>query len=121
MDPKIYADRGNGFDEAGSISLKHVGTCIYSISVSEPGRVSRIRIDPCSSEERFRYWAKFAWNEADQAILLRQAKQDAQGAASIFDVVIDGNPERRTRRKSEKNVAEHFASVVRLAERTRCV
>jgi GT2 family glycosyltransferase len=118
LDPKIYADRGNGFDEAGSISLKHVGTCIYSISVSEPGRVSRIRIDPCSSEERFRYWAKFAWNEADQAILLRQAKQDAQGAASIFDVVIDGNPERRTRRKSEKNVAEHFASVVRLAERT---
>jgi O-antigen biosynthesis protein len=118
LDPKIYADRGNGFDEAAAISLNHAGTCIYSISVSEPRRVARIRIDPCSSEERFRYWAKCAWNEADLAILLHQAKHDAQGAASIFDVVIDGNRETRTRRRPEKNIAEHFASVVRLAERT---
>jgi GT2 family glycosyltransferase len=116
LDPKIYADRGNGFDEAGSISLTHSGTCIYSISVSEPRGVARIRIDPCStSEERFRYWAKCAWNEANLAILLHQAKQDAQGAASIVDVVIDGTPERRTRRK---NVAQHFDVVVRLAQRT---
>ena len=78
LDPKIYTDRGNGFDEAGSISLTHTGTCIYSISISEPRRVARIRIDPCSSEERFRYWAKFAWNEADLAILLKQAKQGAE-------------------------------------------
>jgi GT2 family glycosyltransferase len=118
LDPKIYADRGNGFDEAGSISLKHSGTCIYSINVSEPYRVSRIRIDPCSSEERFRFWAKCAWNDEDLAALLQQAKNDAQGASSIFDVIIDGNSEQRTRRKLEKNVAEHLASVVQLAART---
>src|SRR5271170_8259349 len=47
LDPKIYADRGNGFDEASSMLLRHAGTCIYSISVSMPRRVSRIRIDPC--------------------------------------------------------------------------
>ena len=50
LDPKLYADRGNGFDEASSISLNHAGTCIYSISVSAPRRVTRIRIDPCSTE-----------------------------------------------------------------------
>ena len=118
LDPKIYVDRGNGFDEGGSIALKHAGTCIYLISVLEPRRVSRIRIDPCSSEKRFRYWAKCAWNVADLGNLLSQAKQDAQGAASIFDVVVDGTPEPRTRRKPDKSVAEHFASVIRLAERT---
>src|SRR3984885_11910012 len=95
LDPKIYVDRGNGFDEAGSISLNHNGTSIYSINVSEPRQVGRIRIDPCStSEERFRYWAKCAWTDADLASLLQQAKQDAQGVTSIFDVVVDGNPER---------------------------
>jgi O-antigen biosynthesis protein len=118
LDPRIYADRGDGLSEAGAISLKHAGTCIYSITVSAPHRVARIRIDPRASEGRFRYWAKVVWNEADLTTLLQQAKQDAQGDASVFDIVIDGTPEKRTRRNPEKNVAEHFASVVRLARRT---
>ncbi|MGA2895116.1 MAG: glycosyltransferase family 2 protein [Xanthobacteraceae bacterium] len=118
IDPKIYADRGNGFTEAGAISPRHAGTCIYSITVSAPYRVARIRIDPRASEGRFRYWAKAAWNESDLAALLQQAREDAAGAVSVFDIVIDGTPEKRKRRNRNKNIAEHFASVVRLAERT---
>ena len=75
LDPKLYADRGNGFDEASSISLQHAGTCIYCITVTSPYRVGRIRIDPCSSEERFRYWAKCAWNEKELADVLAEAKR----------------------------------------------
>lgn len=118
LDPKLYADRGNGFDEASSLSLSHDGICIYSIRVSMPRRVTKIRFDPCSSEDRFRYWAKWAWNEADLAVLLAQAQQQARGTAAICDVVIDGKPEKRTRQTPEKRVAKHFASVVQLAERT---
>jgi GT2 family glycosyltransferase len=118
LDPKIFVDRGNGFNEVTSISLSHAGICIYSISVSTPRRVKGIRIDPCSNEERFRYWIKFAWNKADLAKLLAEAKQDAESTASIYDVVIDGTPEKRKRRNSAIHVAEHFDSVIRLARHT---
>jgi len=118
LDPKIYADRGNGFSEAGAISLRHDGTCIYLITVSAPYRVARIRIDPRASEGAFRYWAKAAWNEADLAMLLQQAKARANGTASVLDVAIHGRPEKHKRRNRDKNISEHFASVVRLAERT---
>jgi len=118
LDPKIYVDRGDGFYEGGSISLNHAGTCIYAIRVSAPRRVGKIRIDPCSSDARFRYWAKCAWNEKDLAILLAKAKRDAEGTASIFDISIEGVRKRRTRRNPTKHIADHFASVVRLAQRT---
>jgi hypothetical protein len=48
LDPKIYADRGNGFDESDAVSLQHANACIYSIAISAPRKVARIRIDPCS-------------------------------------------------------------------------
>lgn len=118
LDPKLYADRGNGFDEASSISLSHSGTCIYSISISPPRRVPRIRIDPCAAEARFCYWAKSAWSEADRAALLAEARRDAAETASIYDVVIDGTPDKRKSRNAVVSVANHFDSVVRLAERT---
>src|ERR1700692_1301248 len=70
LDPKIYVDRGNGFDEGNAVSLMHTGAGIYSISISPPRQVARIRIDPCSCEGRFHYWAKFAWNESDLAELI---------------------------------------------------
>ena len=41
-----------------------------------------------------------------------------EGSASIYDVVIDGSPEKRTTQKPVKRIDEHFASVIRLAERT---
>jgi O-antigen biosynthesis protein len=118
LDPKLYADRGDGFDEASSISLQHVGTCIYCITVTSPYRVAKIRIDPCSSEERFRYWAKRAWNEEELAEVLAEAKREAGGNASVYDVVVDGSPEKRQRRNPQKNVAGHFAAIVALARRT---
>ncbi len=118
LDPKIYADRGNGFDEGDVVSLQHANACIYSIAISPPRKVARIRIDPSSCEGRFRYWVKFAWQDAELGEILEQAKQDSEGKVPIFDVVIDGAPEKRTRRKKTQRVAEHFASVVRLAERT---
>ena len=118
LDPKIYVDRGNGFDEADAIALQHDGACIYSISVTMPRRVRRIRIDPCSGEGRFRYSAGFAWNEVEKAELLAQARRDGGGQASVYDVVIDGAPEKREKRKSAKSVAQHYAAVVALARRT---
>jgi O-antigen biosynthesis protein len=118
LDPKLYADRGSGFDESSSISLQHVGTCIYCITVTSPYRIARIRIDPCSSEELFRYWAKCAWNEEELGEVLAEAKRQADGCSSVYDVVIDGSPEKRERRKTQKNVAEHFAAVVALARST---
>jgi GT2 family glycosyltransferase len=118
LDPKLYADRGNGFDEATAILLQHAGTCIYCITVTSPYRVVRIRVDPCSSEERFRYWAKFPRNEQELAEVLAEAKHEAGGTASVYDVVVDGNPEKRRRRALKKSAAGHFAAVVALARRT---
>jgi len=118
LDPKIYADRGQGFNEGGSIALRHTDACIYSIFLSPPRKVRKLRIDPCSYEGRFRYWAKCAWNEREHAELLAEARQNAPADASIYDVVIDGSREKRVRQKTLKRLDEHFASVVRLAERT---
>jgi O-antigen biosynthesis protein len=118
LDPKIYVDRGNGFDEGDAISLRHADACIYSISVLPPRRVARIRIDPCSTEASFRYWAKCAWSETDRTKLLAQAMQQAEGRASIYDVAIDGSPAKGKRTRPPKRISEHFASVIRLAERT---
>jgi hypothetical protein len=117
LDPKLYADRGNGFDEATAISLQHAGTCFYCITVTSPYRVARIRFDPCSSEERFRYWAKFPRSEKELAEVLAEAKHEAGCTASVYDVVVDGNPEKRRRRALEKSAAGHFAAVVALAHR----
>lgn len=118
LDPKIYFDRGNGFDEINSISPSHSGTCIYLITVAAPGHVSRIRIDPCSGEHHFRYWAECAWNEAERNILLAQVERKARVAASIHDVVFDGTPDTNTRKALAKGVTQHFDAVVGLAERT---
>lgn len=118
LDPKIYADRGNGFDEGDAISLQNAGARIYSIGISEPRKVFRLRIDPCSSARPFRYWIKFAWQDAELPELLAQAEQAKGDEASICDIVVDGSRQRRTRRTNPRSVAEHFASVVRLAERT---
>src|SRR5262249_28341253 len=118
LDPKIYVDRGNGFDEATAIALNHAGSCIYVVSVSPPRRVSRIRIDPCSCELPFRYCAKCAWSDSDLARLLTEAKLRGDGDVSVYDVVIDGKAEKRTRRNWPKNVADHYMSVVQLAKRT---
>jgi GT2 family glycosyltransferase len=117
LDPKLYTDRGNGFDEATAITLQHAGTCIYCITVTSPYRVARIRLDPCSSEECFRYWVKFPRNEQDLAKMLAEAKHETGGTASIYDIVVDGNPEKRRRRTLDKSVAGHYAAVVALARR----
>jgi GT2 family glycosyltransferase len=118
LDPRIYIDRGNGFSEATSIPLQHTGPSIYLISIMPPRKVAKLRVDPCSCKERFRYWAKFAWNEAELAKLVKQATHSGDGSASIYDVVIEGSPEKRTTQKPVKRIDEHFASVIRLAKRT---
>ena len=117
LDPRIYLDRGAGFSEATSIPLQHAGASIYLLHISPPRKVVKLRIDPCSFPGKFRYWAKFAWSEAELAKLVGEAT-NREGNASIYDVVIDGSPEKRTTQKPVKRIDEHFASVVRLAERT---
>jgi len=118
LDPRIYIDRGNGFSEPTSIPLQHTGPSIYLIHITPPRKVAKLRVDPCSCVGRFRYWAKFAWNDAELAKLVKEVTGSGGGSASIYDVVIDGNPEKRTVQKPVKRIDEHFASVIRLAERT---
>lgn len=118
LEPKLYADRGAGFDEETAIVLPQAGTCIYSISVSEPRRVGRIRIDPCADALSFRYWAACAWTEAERVQLIEQAEKYARATASIYNVTIEGAREKRRKRKKPLGVAGHFASTVELAERT---
>ena len=50
LDPRLYADRGNGFDERTSMLLNYAGPSIL-ISVSEPRAVRAIRFDPCTYDE----------------------------------------------------------------------
>jgi GT2 family glycosyltransferase len=118
LDPKIYVDHGSGFDEGNSVLLKHADSCIYSISISSPRQVVRIRVDPCSEETRFRYWAGCAWSEIELAQLLAQAQKRAERSAPICAVVIDGTSAKRTKQKPVKRIDYHFASVIQLAERT---
>lgn len=124
LDPKIYPDHGNGFDEAGAIALDQTsGSCICCIKITPPYKVARLRIDPCSSEARFRYWAKWDWSEEELANLLAQARAEAGHESlarpiPVYDVVIDGKPEKLSRHDPTRNVAEHFAAVVALARQT---
>jgi GT2 family glycosyltransferase len=116
LDPKIYVDRGNGFDENDAVSVRQGRACIYSIAISPPRKLTRIRIDPSSCEGRFRYWARFAWREADVARLLIEAKRNGEANVPVENVVVNGTPQRRARRKTAKSCADHFASVIKLAE-----
>ena len=124
IDPKIYLDRGNGFNEAGTIMLDHqAGSCIYRIKITSPHQVRRLRIDPCSTEARFRYWAKSARSEEELANLFDEAiaeasRENCVGPHAIYDVLVDGKSEKRTWRKLNKNAADHFAAIVALARRT---
>jgi O-antigen biosynthesis protein len=116
LDPKIYLDRGNGFDESTAVSLRHDGACLYSVSIAPPRRITRLRVDPCSCEGRLRYWAKFAWKDTESK-LLEETSNVAKGI-SAYDIVLDGSREKRARQKPAKHVAAHFDSVVRLAQLT---
>ena len=118
LDPKIYVDRGKGFEEGNALSLMHDGAGIYSVSILPPRKVARIRIDPCSYEARFRYWAKFAWQQVDVSALLAQAKLDSQGRAVVYDISIDGTPRKQAGATAARTVPDHFTSVIRLAQRT---
>ncbi len=118
LDPRIYVDRGAGFSEATSIPLQHAATSIYLLHILPPYKVAKLRIDPCSFPGKFRYWAKFARSEAELAKLVKEATRSGDGSASIYDVAIDGSPEKRTTQKPVMRIDEHFASVIRLAERT---
>ena len=117
LDPKLYADRGNGFDETDAITLEEAGTQIYSIEVLAPRHVSAIRIDPCTSVRRFRYWAKYAWSHREREAALAKARQLAGGHTGVSTIEIDGTPEKRSKRRTTIRVPEHFAAVVRLATR----
>jgi GT2 family glycosyltransferase len=117
LDPRIYVDRGAGFSEPTSIPLQHADASIYLLHISPPRKVAKLRIDPCSFPGKFRYWAKFAWSETELAKLVSEATS-REANASIYDVVIDGSPEKRTTLKPAKRIDEHFASIIRLAERT---
>ena len=117
LDPRLYADRGNGFDETAAISLAEAGICIYSIEVLPPRHVSAIRIDPCTRAERFRYWARLAWDDNERDAALAKACELGGNGAAISTVEIDGSPEKRTKRRRSISVPEHFAAVIRLAAR----
>jgi hypothetical protein len=119
LDPKLYVDRGNGFEESTAVSLKYAGSSIYSITVLEPRKVKGIRFDPCSnSRKRFKYWAELAWTDGDRDQCLIEARQRLDGAAQLYKVTLDGKGEKKTKRRSSKFIAEHYASVLRLAEST---
>lgn len=117
LDPRLYADRGNGFDEAASIPLAEAGTCIYSIEVLAPRHVTAIRIDPCTRAARFRYWARPAWDENELEESLAKAREFSGGDATVSPVEIEGTLEKRIKRRKSISVPEHFAAVVRLAGR----
>ena len=116
LDPMLYIDRGNGFDESTALTLRHEGACLYSVSIAPPRRISGLRVDPCSCAGRFRYWATFAWKEPKPGSRKHTSKE-TNGIAT-YDIVLDGSRETREDRKPKKNVAAHFNSVVRVARRT---
>src|SRR5262249_2557122 len=66
----------------------------------------------------FRYWAKCAWNDRDLALLLAQAKRRGDDEIPVFEVVVDGNPEKRRHQNRTKRVTDHYRSVIELARRT---
>jgi GT2 family glycosyltransferase len=114
LDPKIYVDRGSGFDESTALTLRHEGACLYSVSIVPPRWISGVRIDPCSCEGRFRYWITFDWKETKPGSRERTS-QESNGIPT-YDIVLDGSREKRGRRKWAKNVAAHFDSVVQLGQ-----
>jgi O-antigen biosynthesis protein len=117
LDPKLYADRGNGFDEANATTLKEAGAQIYSIEVLAPRHVTAIRIDPCTRAQRFRYWVKCAWSHREREAALAKARQLSGGYAGVSTIKLEGTPEKRVKRRIAIRVPQHFAAVVRSATR----
>jgi GT2 family glycosyltransferase len=119
LDPKIYADRGNGFDARTGVGLEYSGSAVYVLQIAPPMRVKAIRIDPCSSELPFRYWAESARTEAEVERLVTKARADASGrTVRVYNVEIDGQREKRRREYNRKSIVRHYTSVIELARRT---
>jgi O-antigen biosynthesis protein len=115
LDPKIFCDRGNDFDESTAVSLRHAAAFAISIFISPPRQLSKIRIDPCSRRGPFRYWARFARTRAQATELLARAKRCGGSEFVTYDLVIDGAREESAGPNRATNIGEHFAGVVRLA------
>lgn len=116
LNPRLYVDRGNGFEDLTSISLAYGSKSIYLITVLEPRQVKALRFDPCSNRARFAYWVDYAWTDADRDRLLSEAQHKIDGDAVLYKITLDGNRKKKTRRPLSKKVAEHYASVLQLAE-----
>jgi len=115
LDPRLYVDRGNGFDESTAHYFPNADAGVYSIAISPPRKVRKIRFDPCSREGCFRYRVAFAWTERDIAEM-DSAREAWAPAGSVYETTVSGKRERRTKRFGRKQIAEHYASVIRLAE-----
>lgn len=120
LDPVLYFDRGSGFDEDDSIALNHSQSSLYVVCLEQMPALVRLRFDPATSVQRFRFWAKTFYREKTLRSLIARTDQDAlaSGASPPMYVQIGVADDRQTAGKRPsvaRNVAQHYRHVVALA------
>lgn len=125
LDPKIYCDRGEGFEEDSVTDLQHVHSGVYGIDLASMPDVQRLRFDPASEPCEFYLRVSVARSQkAAVKRMTRLAERWAQkrstppvcqvtggeapaGGATAFD-------KQRVRIDQGRNAAAHFGHVTSL-------
>ncbi|MBM3607995.1 MAG: glycosyltransferase [Alphaproteobacteria bacterium] len=123
LDPRIYFDRGDGYDEDSGHDLQHVHTGIYVVDLASMPDVKRLRFDPASAPCTF--WLRVSTAHSVPAAVKKIAKLTRQWYARrvtppVCQVISHGDhagnelARYRMRLTLGQNAAAHFAHATAL-------
>jgi O-antigen biosynthesis protein len=116
LNPTLYFDFGQGFTECDAVTLPYTGCSCYTIEFTSLSSISRLRFDPSSGPGRFEFWAAAAWSKGGVERITERVARDTLGLA--FFEVHERTVQSARRHVLFRNVANHYAQVVQLGERT---
>ena len=124
LDPRIYIDRGEGFDEERASDLQHVHTGLYIVDLASMPDAKRLRFDPASLPCEF-YLRITAVRTESAAVRklsrLTSAAYARRPAPPVCQVIsesaqVSGNLQKyRVRLNQGQSVPAHYAHVAGLA------
>lgn len=125
LDPKIYCDRGEGFEEDSVTDLQHVHSGVYAIDLASMPDVMRLRFDPASEPCAFymRVSAARTLKGAVRAMTRLADRWANKRAAPPVCQMIGGEAhtgedsvfgKHRVRMSQGRNAAAHFGHVTTL-------
>jgi GT2 family glycosyltransferase len=122
LDPRIYIDRGDGYESNEEIELRPTRSGIYVIALRTLGSVRRIRFDPSSCPAQFEFRAFVGYNAQSVRKFIGGKLRHAEPVAGVMptcETVAKGDGALSLgfgkSARSIRNVADHFEELIALA------